>query len=106
MHHPWNYHSAVTCCETCNGAGRVHSHHLPTINDPYPESACPDCDGEHLPECKVCGCEILVPGYDCMACFVAEELPVAHLNDADIEQLGKAIMVAARARQTEQRRAA
>jgi len=94
----WNADSGVTCCQTCNGAGRVHAHRRPSTWDPYPENKCPDCDGEHLPECPVCGCEIIVPGYDCIACYVAEELPAAHLNDADIDVVAKAIKAAARAK--------
>lgn len=95
----WNWASGVTCCSTCYGAGVIADDgRKRTINDPYPEIACPDCDGEHLPECEVCGCEVIVPGYDCIACYVAEELPAAHLNDADIDVLAKAIKSAAGAR--------
>jgi len=94
----WNYHSAVTCCETCEGTGTVRAARRATIIDPYPESPCPDCDGEHLPECKVCGCGVIVPGYDCIACYVVGELPAHHLDAESIGQIAIAIAHAAKAR--------
>lgn len=97
---PWNWASAVTCCSTCNGQGVIADEgRRRTTWDPYPEIKCPDCDGEeHLPECEVCGCEIIVPGYDCIACYIAGELPVAHLDAESIDVLAKAIKSAAGAR--------
>jgi hypothetical protein len=78
---PWNYYSVVDCCPTCEGAGVVHAHRPATINDPYPENACPDCDGEHEPECEVCGSHTIVPGYDCLVCATVYDIPSAQLTD-------------------------
>lgn len=93
---PWNYLSGVMVCETCNGAGTVHAHRTATVNDPYPEAACPDCTGEHTPECTVCGCNIVVPGYDCIACQMVEELPASALNEG--AAIGAAVLRAINAR--------
>lgn len=72
----WNYHSGIHSCATCDGLGTVASMRRPTVDDPYPESPCPDCDGEyHEAECKVCGSTLEVAGYDCIVCQSVAELP-------------------------------
>lgn len=85
---PWNYYSVVSACNTCEGVGRIASHRRPTINDPYPDTTCPDCDGAvRLPECEVCGYGLEVSGYDCLACDTIASLTdkdFAKLNDAEL----------------------
>lgn len=97
---PWDYLSGVSRCETCEGRGKVHSFRRATTWDPYPEVDCPDCDGEHEPECEVCGCEIIVSGYDCIACNIVSDLPAADLNPASIDRFVAAIKAAAAARRS------
>lgn len=92
---PWNYRSVVTTCPTCEGTGTVASHRRPTVDDPYPETPCDNCDGEHEPECEVCGFGLEVSGYDCLACDTIASLTdkdFAKLNDSE---LAGAIMRAA-----------
>lgn len=96
MHKPWNYHSHVTACQTCEGAGRVHSQRRPSTWDPYPESACPDCEGEHEPECEVCGYNLPVAGYDCLACETVAALHPHELKAFDRVAFANAVAVAVR----------
>jgi len=96
--HPWNYHSHVTVCSECDGAGVVHANRRATINDPYPETVCQSCDGPHEPECPVCGYGLKVQGYDCLACDTAASLYESELIafDADsfAQALGRAVIAA------------
>ncbi len=80
---PWDYYSGVHSCATCNGLGTVAASRRPTTWDPYPESPCPDCDGEHEAACDVCGSEIHAAGYDCIVCQMVDELPTHALSDGD-----------------------
>lgn len=96
----WNYNSEVRVCETCNGLGVIaHPTRRPTIDDPYPESPCPDCEGEHGPECEVCGFGQDVLGFDCLACDT-----IASLRDGDFAALNDAAFAAAIMRAAAQRR--
>jgi len=92
---PWNYHSGVHNCATCNGLGVVSSQTRATTWDPYPETPCPDCDGvEHEAECAVCGSTLEMAGYDCFVCQTVDELPA----NVDADALTKAIRTALDAR--------
>lgn len=88
---PWNYHSEVRCCETCEGLGLVASHRRPTIGDPYPEQPCPDCEGEHLPECQVCGFQQEISGFDCLACDTAYNMSDQEAKEFDVAAFAKAL---------------
>ena len=79
----WDYHSGVYSCATCNGLGAIASHRRPTVDDPYPESPCPDCDGEHEAACDVCGSTIEAKGYDCLICALVNDLPADALGRGD-----------------------
>lgn len=103
---PWNHASAVTCCQTCEGEGTVRSSRRASIHDPFPEDACPDCDGPHAKECAVCGSEIEVPGFDCIACQAVADLPDHCLNDFVVDELAAAMKLAICARLASVRRAA
>lgn len=75
----WDYRSCVTVCPDCEGSGTVASHHRPTVIDPYPERPC-DCGlGEHEPECPVCGYNLILEGFDCLACET-----IAFLNEDEL----------------------
>ena len=82
----WNWNSEVRVCATCDGLGRIHDARVrPSTWNPYPERTCPDCEGEHPPECDVCGFSQSVAGYDCLACETIAALSgddFAKLNDA------------------------
>lgn len=73
----WDWHSAVSECTCCEGKGEVcitpfHTH----PNDPDRcDRECPECDGVGHHACKVCGFDIVVPGYDCIVCLTANEFP-------------------------------
>ena len=82
---PWNYRSHVKCCTECEGTGWVRAVRRATIDDPYPESPCDNCSGEHEPECEVCGYDLPVEGYDCLACET-----VAALNESDLRKFDPA----------------
>ena len=82
---PWNYNSVVTACDECGGEGWVRSLRRPTVDDPYPETTCSACDGPQAPECTVCGCTTVVPGYDCIVCQTVGELPEALLTDKEAD---------------------
>lgn len=96
---PWNWDSEVRVCGTCDGMGVVPSHRRPSVDDPYPEDPCPDCDGEHLPECQVCGFEHEVKGYDCFVCDM-----VAALSDGEFSAIRDDDLIAAIARAMDERR--
>ena len=64
----WNDNSGVTACEICEGSGVIASHRQATINDPYPEEPCPNGCAEHSAECAVCGFDVEIAGFDCLAC--------------------------------------
>lgn len=80
---PWDYNSGVHSCATCNGLGVVASQTRATTWDPYPEVACPDCDGEHEAACDVCGSTIEAKGYDCLICALVNDLPADALGRGD-----------------------
>lgn len=81
---PWDYHSGVHSCATCDGTGVVEAARRPTVDDPYPENPCPDCDGEyHEAECDVCASTIEVKGYDCLICALVNDLPADALGRGD-----------------------
>lgn len=92
--HNWNRFSHVTTCPDCLGAGVVHAYRRATINDPYPESPCECGLGEHEPECAVCGYNLEVKGYDCLACDTVASLNGSALARFDAEAFTKALTVA------------
>lgn len=99
---PWNYYSEVRTCATCDGLGVIHDSRIrPSVWNPYPEMACPDCEGEHGPTCDVCGFTVPVAGYDCLVCET-----VASLTDKDCSALDSAALAAAIMRAVAQRRRA
>lgn len=89
----WHNKSGVGHCSTCNDTGKVHAFRRATVNDPYPEADCDECFGmDHA--CEVCGNTIHIPGYDCLACDMAIEVP-AELLDADTAaELARALVCA------------
>ena len=92
MSKPWNYHSHVTACTTCNGHGAVASQRPRTVSDPYPEDRCTDCDGEpHEPECEVCGYNLPVAGFDCLACDTVANLNAGELANFDADKFAAAV---------------
>lgn len=94
MAYPWNYTSQVAVCGACEGTGKVASHRRPTIDDPYPETDC-DCGlGEHEPECQVCGYNMPVQGYDCLACDTVAGLYESELKAFDAAAFAAAVAVA------------
>lgn len=92
--HNWNRFSHVTTCPDCLGAGVVHAYRRPTVNDPYPETPCECGLGEHLPECEVCGYNLEVAGYDCLACDTVASLDASALKHFDADAFAAAIKVA------------
>lgn len=96
----WDYRSAVTECTECNGCGEVcvtpfHTH----PNDPDRcDRVCPNCCGAGHHACKVCGFDIVVPGYDCLVCFTTNELPAHLLTDQTATDIGAALAQAFKAR--------
>ena len=94
----WDYHSGVTACETCDGHGTIAATRRATVNDPYPERPCPDCDGEHFPACPVCGNEVEAKGFDCIVCQTVAEMTPAQMravNPADLAEAFAAAISAA-----------
>lgn len=91
----WNHFSHVTCCTECNGAGVVAANRRATINDPYPESPCECGMGPHEPECVVCGYDLQVAGYDCLACDTVAALTASELARFDADGFAKAVKLAA-----------
>ena len=68
--------SGVQHCGECEGRGDVSNGRGLGGNDPASWMVdCPECHGEPIIACEVCGFDLEVPGYDCLACFVAGELP-------------------------------
>jgi DnaJ-class molecular chaperone len=91
---PWDYHSGVYHCETCEGTGVIASCRRATIDDPYPEDDCNDCEGVGHGDCKVCGFAYAMMGYDCFVCATVEELP----RSAMPNEVSKAVALALEAR--------
>ena len=94
----WNYNSQVACCVVCEGTGLVYSHRKALINDPYPEQPCENCDGPHKPECEVCGYDLVVSGWDCLACDTVSGLITDEFAAFDVGKFAAALAVAAKAR--------
>lgn len=94
----WNHYSCVLVCEECNGTGTVRSTRHASVDDPYPEEPCDHCEGEHEPECPVCGYNRIIPGFVCLACDLALEMPVDAITKRDAGSLVKAILNALEAR--------
>lgn len=89
--HKWDRDSDVTACPSCKGTGWVAASRRPTIDDPYPESPCPDCDGPQKPSCPVCGYDLEVAGYDCLACETIAALPKAVFDTFDLSAFAVAL---------------
>lgn len=109
MNKPWNYYGEVKVCRTCDGAGLIPSFRRATVDDPYPESPCPDCDGEpHEPECEVCGFHLPIAGYDCFVCDTVSGLYAADAKAIlrDFDQFTSALRVALELDAAEERAAA
>lgn len=79
---PWDYNSGVHSCGTCNGLGTVEAFRRATVDDPYPENPCPDCDGYEA-ACDVCGSTIEAKGYDCLICAMVNDFPADALGRGD-----------------------
>lgn len=87
--HNWNRFSHVTACPDCLGAGVVHAYPLSI------RRAICECGlGEHLPECQVCGYNLEVAGYDCLACDTVASLDASALKYFDADAFAAAIKVA------------
>lgn len=95
---PWNYYSEVRCCETCNGIGLIPSSCRPTVDDPYPEQPCPDCEGAAVPECEVCGFTQQINGFDCLACETAYNMSDREAAAFDVKAFAEALAQALAAR--------
>lgn len=89
----WCRQSGVSHCETCDDTGVVASHRRPTMDDPYPEEPCDNCDGDDT-SCKVCGNTVYVSGFDCLACDTVLNLSSDQLDTDTALELGKAITAA------------
>ena len=90
----WNYYSGVAVCGLCEGAGVTHSHRRPSVDDPYPTNDCECGLGEHEPCCPVCGYNLPVDGYDCLACDTANALYPSELAKFDPDTFAKSLAVA------------
>ncbi len=91
---PWNYFSHVKSCPDCEGKGVVHAHRRPHVDDPYPEDPCECGMGEHEPACDVCGYNMEVAGYDCLACDTVAALTTSELARFDADGFAKAVKLA------------
>lgn len=91
---PWNYFSAVSVCETCEGTGKVAHYKQPTSGDPFPEMDCEDCHAPHAAECPVCGFDQYVPGYNCLACDTVLAMDAYQLGRFNPDDFAKAVAVA------------
>ena len=92
---PWNYYSAVSHCEDCDGKGHRWNGRGMGGNDPDSWAIpCETCEETGLVECPVCGFDIDVPGYDCLACETVNELSAGQLTDAVADKLTAAIKAA------------
>ena len=94
----WNYTSGVYVCDACEGTGVVHAFRRATIDDPYPERPCECGQGEHEPECPVCGFDQVVQGYDCLACDTVASMHPGELARFDADAFATAIRIAIKAR--------
>ncbi|CAB4120800.1 hypothetical protein UFOVP5_37 [uncultured Caudovirales phage] len=96
----WDFASEVATCQTCEGAGEIctspfHTH----PNDPDRcDVECYDCEGAGHFACEVCGFDIQVPGYDCLVCNTASEIPAHMLTDDTAAHIGAALAAAFHAR--------
>ena len=96
---PWDYHSGVPDCETCEGHGHVSNGRGRGGNDPDSWNVeCRDCDGNGHHVCAVCGFDTQVAGYDCLACATVSELADRDLTRVKPEELAAALGAAMQAR--------
>jgi len=91
---PWDYNSDVSVCPDCEGTGEAPSWRQATVNDPYPTDPCKCGRGEHEPECPVCGYNLPVSGFDCLACATVGAMLPATLKQFDAEAFKWAVEVA------------
>lgn len=80
---PWDYHSGVSECETCDGWGHIDKtppHRA--FRDPpgYWDEPCPDCEERGVICCPTCGFDEVVQGYDCAVCALVHDLSPANMK--------------------------
>lgn len=86
---PWDYHSGVSECETCDGSGQVvkFPRGAYRLNPLEWTEGCEDCLGDGIHGCKVCGFDEVVQGYDCWVCQAVHDLSATNMkriNPADL----------------------
>lgn len=108
---PWNYHSAVSDCQACEGHGGVWNGRGLGGNDPDSWSVpCEDCEETGIEPCSVCGFNVHVAGTDCLACQTVFEIADKDLTPevraALLDAVGTSFDVAAKAAAQSERLAA
>ena len=88
----WHNRSGILPCYECDGTGGLPNN--PHLRNGDPDCwvvTCRDCDGAGHQACEVCGFNIEVPGFDCLACDMARDIPAHLLTDEAAEALTDAI---------------
>ena len=88
----WYSNSGITKCDRCEGQGSYWNGRGFGGTDPDSwDIDCPDCDAQGHHACGVCGFDVVVPGFDCLACDMARELPASLLPDEVADKLAAAV---------------
>lgn len=89
---PWNYNSCTNPCGECDGTGaHAVNPHLRVGDPSYHEIDCDECEGSGHTHCEVCGFDVVIPGYDCLACQMVYDIPDNLLTDKVADALAEAV---------------
>jgi len=88
----WHNNSGIIECCECEGHGTQPN--KPWLRNGDPDCwdvECPECEGHGHHACKVCGFDIEVPGFDCLVCDMALEVPAKLMTDKTAVAMGEAL---------------
>lgn len=89
---PWNVKSGICPCWQCDGVGREMACPNLRVGDPSNhEIDCDVCEGAGHTHCEVCGFDVVIPGYDCLACQMVYDIPDNLLTDKVADALAEAV---------------
>lgn len=105
---PWDYHSGISECDTCEGSGAIvkFPRGAYMLNPLEYQIDCPECEGQGVHPCKVCGFDEVVRGYDCIVCAMVHDMSPANMKRINPSDIADAFAQAFAAAMASERNAA